>query len=210
MEEAREGAPWELERRRREAPRTLEEDASDNESVDSILGRCATWALDGGIDPASDPRLLRRLRKQQDREPPAKLGKAPVDLKAVDLAAIFGPDVGPDARVEEERPSSDVCGALSHSFSLPDEISRAICTYVRGAAWSLRLVNRAFHRLVDPWKLPDVVWRAFGPLAGDQHFPGLPPRLPGTSMAPPRPRNGTGPARGLDKTAKPIGGWRMA
>ena len=99
MDEAREDAAWERERRRREAPRTLEEDASDNESVDSILGRCATWALDGGIDPASDPRLLRRLRKQQDREPPAKLGKAPVDLKAVDLAAIFGPDVGPDARV---------------------------------------------------------------------------------------------------------------
>ena len=88
-----------------------------------------------------------------------------------------------------ERGRSAGAPAVTLPASLPDDVVRAICTYLeghRGAARRLTLVNKAFHALVDPWRLPDVVWRAFGPLAGERHFEGLPPRLPGTSMAPSR------------------------
>ena len=78
--------------RRRE---TMSGDASDDESVDSLLDSdsdseddVASWALDSV-----------RLFREQDTEPPAELAGG---LKAVDLDAMFGYAVRPNPRVTDE------------------------------------------------------------------------------------------------------------
>ena len=78
--------------RRRE---TMLGDASDDESVDSLLDSdsdseddVACWALDSV-----------RLFREQNVEPPAELAGG---LKAVDLDAMFGYAVRPNPRVTEE------------------------------------------------------------------------------------------------------------
>jgi len=105
--------------RRRE---TMLGDASDDESVDSLLDSdsdseddVASWALDSV-----------RLFREQNVEPPAELAGG---LKAVDLDAMFGYAVRPNPRVtEEERWNEDdaeplvVAPAATTVIEEPEEI----------------------------------------------------------------------------------------
>ena len=71
------------------------EGSSDDESLDTFLDagseEDACWALDSA-----------RLFREQDAKPPAELGKAPVNIKVVDLDTMMGYKVGPDPRMGYE------------------------------------------------------------------------------------------------------------
>ena len=70
------------------------EGSSDDESLESLdtlldagSEEDACWALDSA-----------RLFREQDAKPPAELGKAPVNIKVVDLDTMMGYKVGPNPR----------------------------------------------------------------------------------------------------------------
>ena len=119
------------------SPRCLAfgEDSSDGESLDTILDagseEDASWALDSA-----------RPFREQDAEPPAELGKAPVNLKVVDLDTMMGYKVGPNPRFPTHNFEDDAEDARKDA-ALENEWRRAWRLYRDATTGDPYLVNEA-------------------------------------------------------------------
>ena len=128
----------EARRRGSPAPRRLafEKDSSDDESIDTVLDAgsaedVACWAIDS-----------LRLFREQDAEPPAELGKAPVNIKVVDLDTMMGYKVGPNPRFPTHNFEDDAEDARKDA-ALENEWRRAWRLYRDATTGDPYLVNEA-------------------------------------------------------------------
>ena len=134
-----------LEARRRgiPAPRRLafEKDSSDDESLDTFLDAGSESEEDGACWALDSLRLFR----EQDAEPPAELGKAPVNLKVVDLDTMMGYEVGPDPRMGYEVTTlkEDDAEDARKDAALENEWRRAWRLYRDATTGDPYLVNEA-------------------------------------------------------------------
>ena len=122
------------------APRRLafEKDSSDDESLDTFLDAGSESEEDGACWALDSLRLFR----EQDAEPPAELGKAPVNLKVVDLDTMMGYKVAPNPRFPTHNFEDDAEDARKDA-ALENEWRRAWRLYRDATTGDPYLVNEA-------------------------------------------------------------------